>query len=254
MASVFSDIKSGVTRNQYQVKPMSNWFGVGANLLISDPPFGIEFDGKKSNYARDDGKVVDDYIEWDSETYEDRVAELLDVGNRNTVEDGQMLIFSGYDNSYKIHQCIAEHDIWNLEGKLYWCYNFAPYCKRRPAHNVYEIFWTTKSDDWYYQNECTHSHCTDGEANLSAVDVKRNYLSEMPKYPTRLPPEIIRVLLEHFTTENDVVFDPLAGSGSVGVVADSMNREYVLGDSNQNAKDVFVETRNSIEGGLDFDG
>jgi len=254
MASVFSDVVGGVSKNEYKIQPMSQWFGVDADVVITDPPFGIDFNGKKSNYARDDGNVVEEYVEWSEERYSERVNDLLDVGFRNTNTDGQMLIFSGYDNSYKIHQCISEHDVWELEGKLYWCYNFAPYCKRRPAHNVYEIFWTTKSDDWYYQNECSHNHCTDGEANLSAIDVKRNYLSDMPKYPTRLPPNIVRVLLEHFTVEGDVVFDPLAGSGSVGIVADAMDREFVLGDSNENGRDVFMQARDNIEDEIAFDG
>ena len=107
-----------------------------------------------------------------------------------------------------------------------------------------------RSDEWYYSNECSFDHCQEGEANLSLLNVKRNYLKEIPKYPTRLPVEVVGVLLEHFSQEEDVVFDPLAGSGSVGIAASALSRDAVLGDLNENAKQVFESTVNALgEGG-----
>ena len=255
MSSAFDDVigtsstQDQITqqKNSYRIQPMSEWSNLGADFVLTDPPFGIDFGGSKSNYRRDGGCVVDGYVEWETQQYQDRISDLLDVIEDNTHSDGHACIFSGWNNSHLIHQTISEHETWQLEGKLYWEYNFAPYCTRRPAHNVYEIFWVTRSDDYYYTNECTHSHCTEGEANLSCISVKRNYLSEMPKYPTRLPPQIVRVLLEHFTQENDYVFDPLAGSGMVGLVADDMNREWTCGDSNSEAKEVFDVTQSEVE-------
>lgn len=248
MTSAFADLVTESTEpSQYVIKPMDRWGEMDVDFVLTDPPFGIDFGDSKSNYARDSGRVVDGYVEWEKSDYRSRVRDLLDVISRTTHEDGHGCIFSGWNNSHKIHQSIIDHDELSIEGKLYWEYNFAPYCTRRPAHNVYEIFWVTKSDDYYYTNECTHSHCTEGEANLSVISVKRNYIQEMPKYPTRLPPEIVRVLLEHFTREDDVVLDPLAGSGTVGIVADELDRSWLCGDSNQEAKEVFDETYSEVD-------
>lgn len=231
---------------QYELKDMSEWEDVNADIAISDPPFGLEFDGKAGNYNRDESRVVDGYVEWDSPEYADRTTKLLDVLARNTTSAGQAILFSGVDNSHILHRLALDHDIWRLEGKLYWAYNFAPYCKKRPAHNVYELFWLVKADDWHYSNECSFDHCQNGEANLSVLDVKRNYLKEMPKYPTRLPAEVVGVLLEHFTERGDCVFDPLAGSGSVGITANALGRSAVLGDLNENAKEVFESTLRAV--------
>lgn len=225
---------------------MSWWSGVGADIAITDPPFGIEFDGKASNYNRDESLVVDGYVEWESEDYRESIEELFDVLSENTVSNGQAIVFSGMDNSHIIHEESIAHDVWQLEGKLYWSYNFAPYCTRRPAHNVYEIYWLTKNDEYYYSNECGYDHCQDGEANLSVLDVKRNYLKAMPKYPTRLPPKVAGILLEHFTQPDDVVFDPLAGSGTIGIVAEEKDRDAILGDLNKEAKEVYEETRAAL--------
>jgi len=237
----------------YELKGMGEWGGVSADLIVTDPPFGIDFSGKSGNYARDDGNVVDGYVEWDEETYENKVNTLLKTVVKNTVDDGQALIFSGWQNSYKIHDAINTHPELELGGKLYWSYNFAPYCTRRPAHNIYEVFWVVKSDEWYYTNECTFDHCDEGEANLSCIDVNREYLKEQPKYPTRLPLKIVKVLLDHFSEPEDTVFDPLAGSGSVGIAADQMEREAILGDLNENAKEVFDETLSSLNTSVSAD-
>lgn len=233
----------------YELRDMEDWIDVNADIAISDPPFGLEFDGKASNYNRDVSNVVDGYVEWEVAEYSNKINQLINVLARNTTPNGQAIVFSGKDNSHLLHQMIVDHDTWRLEGKLYWNYNFAPYCKKRPAHNVYELFWMVKSDDWVYSNECSFDHCQEGEANLSVLDIKRNYLKEMPKYPTRLPLEVVGVLIEHFTEPRDKVFDPLAGSGSVGIGAASLGREAVLGDLNENAKQVFESTMEALEDG-----
>ncbi|MFC6752369.1 DNA methyltransferase [Halorubrum tibetense] len=230
------------TGMSYSLCDMTEWEGVEADLAITDPPFGLEFDGKASNYNRDESRVVDGYVEWDAEEYAAKIDTLLDVLARNTADDGQAIVFSGRDNSHQVHRTVLDHDDWRLEGKLYWAYNFAPYCKKRPAHNVYELFWMVKGDEWYYTNECEYDHCQEGEANLSTLDIKRNYLTEMPKYPTRLPPKVVKVLLDHFSEPGDTVFDPLAGAGVVGIAAAQRDRTAVMGDLNANAREVFEET------------
>jgi DNA modification methylase len=244
-----SDVSSAKSRGDlvYKLQDMVEWADVDADIAISDPPFGLEFDGKAGNYNRDVSRVVDGYVEWETAEYSDKTNQLLDVLARNTTSKGQAIVFSGKDNSHLLHQMVLDHDNWRLEGKLYWSYNFAPYCKKRPAHNVYELFWMVKDDDWFYSNECSFDHCQEGEANLSLMDIKRNYLKEMPKYPTRLPLEVVGVLLEHFTEPGDKVFDPLAGSGSVGIGAAGLDREAILGDLNKNAKQVFESTVRALE-------
>jgi DNA modification methylase len=241
----------GEQKVEYYIKDMTEWDDAEADLVIVDPPFGIEFSGTESNYNRDESNVVEGYVEWDKSKYETKIDELLDSIHTNLEEDGQALIFSGWNNSHIIHERIKESDM-QVEGKLYWSYNFAPYCRVRPAHNVYEIYWCVKGDDWTYTNECSFDHCEDGEANLSHIPVKRDYHKDMPKYPTRLPKKIVQILVEHFSEEDDTVFDPCAGSGMVGIGAAELNRNAKLGDLNKEGIEVFdeiakIESGNSQE-------
>lgn len=81
--------------DKYLIKDMNDWKDVNADLIITDPPFGIEFSGKNGNYHRNVNNVVDGYVEWRVSEYGDKIEQLLEVIKRNLKENGQALIFSG---------------------------------------------------------------------------------------------------------------------------------------------------------------
>jgi DNA modification methylase len=224
---------------KYEIKDMRDWKRVNADLIITDPPFGIEFSGKNGNYHRNSNNVVGGYVEWKVKEYSDQIKQLLECIKSNLKSSGQALIFSGWNNSNLIHNEIKKFDGLILRGKMYWTYNFAPACRLRPAHNIYEIFWVTKDGGWHYNHRCFTSHCKNGEPNLTTLKFVRDYKMNMPKYPTRLPFKLIQCLLEHFSNEKDLIFDPLGGSGMVGVVSSLLNRDFLIGDLNKNGKVVF---------------
>ncbi len=225
--------------DKFFIKDMKDWINVNADLIITDPPFGIEFSGKNTNYHRNVENVVDGYIEWNLTEYGNKIRELLNSIIRNLKENGQALIFSGWNNSNIIHNEIIKFKEVKLRGKLYWVYNFAPVCRKKTSHNVYEIYWITKTEKWTFNNRCETEHCQSGEPNLSTLIFKRDYKVNMPKYPTRLPFKLLQCLLEHFSNENDLIFDPLCGSGMVGVVSYMLKRNFIIGDLNPNGKVVF---------------
>ena len=130
--------------DKFEIRDMGAWENVNADLIITDPPFGIEFSGKNGNYHRNVNNVVDGYVEWKVSEYGERIQQLLECVKKNLKENGQALIFSGWNNSNIIHEKIVALKGLILRGKMYWTYNFAPSCMKRPAHNVYEIYWVTK--------------------------------------------------------------------------------------------------------------
>lgn len=225
--------------DKYEIKNMNDWENVNADLIITDPPFGIGFSGKNGNYHRNVKNVVSGYVEWKVNEYEIKIQQLLECIEKNLKENGQALIFSGWNNSNVIHNRIMEFPSLKLRGKMYWAYNFAPSCILRPSHNIYEIFWLTKGDKWTYNNRCATEHCAKGEPNLTTFIIKRDYKVNMPKYPTRLPFKLLQGLVEHFSNKKDLIFDPLCGSGMVGIVAHMLENDFVIGDLNENGKIVF---------------
>jgi len=132
---------------KYFIKDMNDWKDVNADLIVMDPPFGIDFSGKNGNYNRNVKNVVDGYVEWKVDEYGKRIQQLLECIKNNLKSTGQALIFSGWNNSNVIHDRITEFKGLTLRGKLYWIYNFAPVCRVKPSHNVYEIYWVTKGEN-----------------------------------------------------------------------------------------------------------
>jgi len=225
--------------DKYFIKDMNDWKDVNADLIITDPPFGIEFTGKNGNYHRNVKNVVDGYVEWKVAEYGEKIQQLLECIKNNLKNNVQALIFSGWNNSNIIHDRIMRFQGLTLRGKMYWTYNFAPVCRVKPSHNVYEIYWVTKGKKWTYYNRCSTHHCQNGEPNLSTLNFKRDYKVNMPKYPTRLPFKLLQCLLEHFSNKGDLIFDPLCGSGMIGVVSYMLERDFIMGDLNKNGKIVF---------------
>jgi len=47
------------------------------------------------------------------------------------------------------------------------------------------------------------------------------------KHKAVFPKKLVKKILENFTLENDIIYDPFMGTGTTGIVAKNMNRKYV---------------------------
>lgn len=216
------------------------------DLMVCDIPFNIGFTGKPSNYNRKSDLVVDGYVEWSKDEVPYYLEQLFTSAEQYLKNTGSLLIFAGWQISgLVIKKYLEIQDNISLihRGKLYWNYNFAPYCKKRPNTNCYEIFWFTRSKNWFYNNQCSLDHCQKGEANLSILTVKKEYLKGIPKYPTRFSSELVKIIIEHFSDTDSKILDPLCGSSIVGVICKLFypDRTVFLGDLNPQSSIVFDE-------------
>lgn len=59
---------------------------------------------------------------------------------------------------------------------------------------------------------------------------KNSYVYDAHTYHTKVPPEGICSLIEHYTRPGDVVLDPFCGSGMTGVAATNLGRSALLSD------------------------
>lgn len=63
--------------------------------------------------------------------------------------------------------------------------------------------------------------------------------SQKRLYPTAKPIKLLERIVEMSTDEGDVVLDPVAGSGTTGIAARNLNRNFILIDENADAVDVM---------------
>ena len=57
-------------------------------------------------------------------------------------------------------------------------------------------------------------------------------LRDWKPHPTQKPVKLLRYLLEQYTQEGDVVFDPFVGSGTTAVACQQMKRHFIACESN----------------------
>ena len=65
--------------------------------------------------------------------------------------------------------------------------------------------------------------------------------NERRLYPTEKPEKLLERIIEMSSDVGDLVLDPVAGSGTTGVVAQNLKRRFVLFDINPAAIEVAKE-------------
>jgi len=74
--------------------------------------------------------------------------------------------------------------------------------------------------------------------------------SKLKGHGATFPTELCEKILENFTNENDIVFDPFMGSGTLGVVANKLNRQFIGIERDKEYFDFAVERINNTQIGL----
>jgi site-specific DNA-methyltransferase (adenine-specific)/modification methylase len=67
-------------------------------------------------------------------------------------------------------------------------------------------------------------------------EIKRERKKGVDNHGATFPQELIKTILENFSNENDVIYDPFLGTGTTAVVAKMMNRRYI---GSEISKDYF---------------
>jgi len=77
------------------IKGMKSISNNAIDLVITDPPFAIEFKAKRSNYNRTPSRVLEGYSEVPKEKYYEFTVQWIKEIYRILKEPGSMYVFSG---------------------------------------------------------------------------------------------------------------------------------------------------------------
>ena len=205
------------------------------DLIITDPPFAIDFGAKQSNYNRKQSRVLDGYNEIQGCDYQTFTMDWLSEATRLLKSSGSMYIFSGWNHLKELLIAIDACKL-NTVNHLIWKYQFGVVTKKKYITSHYHCLFVCKDDKErqfypYARFDKNHKTARGGSAHYKdkedVWDIKREYWSGCKKTPTKLPAEIISKILAYSSQEGDLVFDPFLGSGQVAVVSKINNRHYV---------------------------
>jgi len=205
------------------------------DLVITDPPFAIEFKAKKSNYNRTQSRVIEGYNEIPKKEYLDFTIKWMKEVYRVLKESGSMYVFSGWNNLKDILIAIDELN-FILINHIIWKYQFGVVTNRKFITSHYHILYVCKNDKkrkFYPFSRFNKDEVDKNGRKLHYIDkedvwvIQREYWTGVQKTPTKLPFELIKKILMYSSDEGDIVLDPFLGSGQVAVVSKLLKRQYI---------------------------
>ena len=204
------------------------------DLVITDPPFAINFKATKSNYNRTASRVIQGYNEILPENYYDFSVNWMSEAFRILKESGSMYVFSGWNNLKDILSALDDVGFTTV-NHIIWKYQFGVVTKKKYVTSHYHCLYVCKNDKkkkFYPFSRFKKDSKTDNGRSLHYKDkedvweIKREYWTGKEKTPTKLPADLIKKILLYSSRKNDLVFDPFLGSGQVAVVSKMLGREY----------------------------
>ena len=205
------------------------------DLVVTDPPFAINFKAKKANYNRTASRVLSGYNEITKENYYEFTLNWMSQCFRILKESGGMYVFSGWNNLADILNAIEEIGFITV-NHIIWKYQFGVVTNRKFVTSHYHCLYICKNDKKRKffpferfgkeekNNQGRSLHYKDKE---DVWEIKREYWTGDEKTPTKLPAEIIKKILQYSSEEGDLVFDPFLGSGQTAVVSKLLKRNYM---------------------------
>ena len=205
------------------------------DLVITDPPFGIDFQAAKANYNRKEQHVLKGYNEIPGGDYLIFTRDWLTQVKRVLKPDGSLYIFSGWNYLKEILIVLDELQM-PLVNHLIWKYQFGLVTTRKYVTSHYHVLFAGIDEKKrrfypYARFEKDDKHPEGGSAHYKDKEdvwtIPREYWNGDVKTPTKLPAEIIRKILAYSSLPGDVVLDPFLGSGQTAVVSHLEGRQYV---------------------------
>lgn len=205
------------------------------DLIVTDPPFAIDFKATKQNYNRTASRVIQGYNEIKAEDYYDFTYDWMKECFRILKESGSMYVFSGWNNLKDILTALDDVGFITI-NHIIWKYQFGVVTAKKFVTSHYHCLYACKNEKkrkFYSYTRFTKNSKTEEGRSLHYKDkedvweIKREYWTGDQKTPTKLPLDLIKKILEYSSTQSDIVLDPFLGSGQVAVVSKMLGRKFL---------------------------
>jgi site-specific DNA-methyltransferase (adenine-specific) len=193
--------------------------GGSVDLIVTDPPFAIDFKAQRLNYNRTGSNVLEGYQEIPEEEYGEFTKQWITEAERVLAPTGSMYIFSGWNRLRDILEGIDTVGLTTI-NHIIWKYQFGVFTKKKYVTSHYHILFVVKDPKRYTFNKIDHYP-------EDVWVINREYWKGRMKTPTKLPAELVKKILCYSSNPGDLVFDPFLGSGTVAVVARQEGRHFL---------------------------
>jgi site-specific DNA-methyltransferase (adenine-specific) len=216
------------------------------DLIYIDPPFAT---GR--NFGEYDDSLSPEETVWN-------VLDLLSLAWEKLKTGGNVIIHVDWRTAHLYRFFIEEHlDGFTLpnsilQNEIIWKYNSGGASKKHLSRKHDNLLWYTKGDGYTFnvmREPYPHNYGDrpgfHPEGKMLADVWEIPFISTSAKercgYPTQKPLALLERVIEIFSNENDLVLDFFAGSGTTGVAARKLQRDFILIDVNPEATRITEE-------------
>jgi len=227
------------------------------DLIISDPPYGINGDKLDKHYNRDESNVLNGYVEVSAKEYPEFSLKWIKEAERVLRPGGSIYIVSGYSQLRHILNALSET---NLEEKnhIIWKYNFGVYTSKKYISSHYHILYYVKpNDEATFNTNAFYADCEKGEngGSMNYQDredvwiINREYKPGQVKNKNELPKSLLTKIILYSSKPNDMVCDFFLGSFSTAKVAIGLGRNACGFEINKTAFDYQIKEIEKVKSG-----
>jgi len=205
------------------------------DLIVTDPPYGINGDKLHRHYNRNEDFVVEGYVEIPRAEYADFSTRWIQEAERILRPGGSIYIVSGYTNLIDMLNALKKTSLEEI-NHIIWKYNFGVFTRRKYVSSHYHIlFYEKPGGKRTFNLESRyglHEKTKEGRSlnNSDREDVwimNREYKPGLVKNKNELPTKLLIKMIQYSSNEGDLVADLFCGGFSTASVAIGLNRRFV---------------------------
>jgi site-specific DNA-methyltransferase (adenine-specific) len=229
-------LPQGVLYNEDCVEGAVRYISDGTvDLIVTDPPYGIEGDRLHRHYNRNEDYVASGYVEIPWNRYSEFSRKWIIEAERVLRPGGSLYIVSGYTNLSYILDVLRNTRLREV-NHIIWRYSFGVFTRRKYVSSHYHIlFYEKQGGRRTFHTEARyglHEQTSEGRSlnNLDREDVwiiNREYKPARAKNKNELPLTLLTKILQYSSSEGDLVCDFFCGGFSTARVAIGLNRRFV---------------------------
>jgi site-specific DNA-methyltransferase (adenine-specific) len=231
--------------------------GGSIDLVITDPPYGIDGHKLHQHYNRKEGFVVDGYVEIPRERYAAFTRSWMREADRILRPGGSAYIFSGWTNLRDLLNALAETSL-QLTNHVIWKYNFGVFTRKKFVTSHYHILYLMKPGGKVTFNRFSRFGSNERDQNGGSQQyqdmedvwmINREYKPGKEKNKNELPTELLVKILQYSSRPGDSVCDLFLGGFSTARIARGMGCSVYGFEVNPTAFEKYVASVKRVKPG-----
>lgn len=222
------------------------------DLIICDPPFGINETSFGKHYNRDEDVVIDGYVEAPTDYYR-FTYDWVEEAKRILRPNGSMYIVSGWTNLKDVLNVVDSLGLVVI-NHIIWKFNFGVHTKKKFVSSHYHILYVKKDTKF---NPVFNTHCRftprdkdDDSNSLQYQDmqdvwaINKDFERGQKKNKNKLPEELVNKMILYSSNPEDVVCDFFMGNFTTAICSIKLDRNPIGFELN---KEIYGYYINRIE-------